>query len=353
MTDNGVASMPRVQVANGRYFDQPVVRAFNMEANNAVNSSIEKYFKPLIGKHIVVNRIRQISTGGTLEPSVSAYFLYPAFERGKPAIDALIEALKLEIPAFCTTKQERAKALAKDRAGGLETFETQMLVDKARRLFIKATAGKRDSGEGGELLLFAFIEHFLEAPIILSKMRLKTNTQMPVHGADGVHARWDSESNQLVVIFGESKVHASIHGALRAAAESVGSFVADVEGRKTHELLLTTDHVDLDGFPDEYKEELIRYLHPFATEEGARRQERFAILLAYTSKGYATLDRLTAAEAERAFLDDYNTKLSPALRLAKKHLAQAGVELDTVDLFILPMPNVQEFRDKFDEVLGG
>ncbi|CAB3976189.1 hypothetical protein BCO9919_07550 [Burkholderia cenocepacia] len=65
------------------------------------------------------------------------------------------------------------------------------------------------------------------------------------------------------------------------------------------------------------------------------------------------MDKLTAAEAEKSFLDDYNSKLLPALRLAKKHLAQAGVELDTVDLFILPMPNVQEFRDKFDEVLGG
>jgi hypothetical protein len=324
-----------------------------MEENNEVNPGFEQLFKPLIGKHHVLNRIRRLPTDGEFDPAVSAHFLYPVFERGKPAIDALIEALKLEIPAFCTTKQERAKALAQDREGRWDTFETQMLIDKARRLFIKATAKKKDSGEGGELLLFAFIEHYLGAPIILSKMRLKTNTQMPVHGADGVHARWDSEGNRLVVIFGESKVHATIHGALKAAADSIGSFVADVNGRKTYELELTTTHIDLDGFSEEYKDELIRYLHPFATEEGTRRHERFAILLAYTSSGYAKLDKVKAAEAEKAFVADYTEKLLPALRLAKKHLGEAGVELETVDLFVLPLPDAQVFRDKFYEVLGG
>ncbi len=324
-----------------------------MEDNNAVNPGIEQYLEPLIGAHVVQRRIRRLPKTSLEDPDVSSYFLYPAFEAGKPGIDALVRAMKLEILAFCTTKQERAKAQAKDRESGLDSFETQMLIDSARSLFIKAAGGRANSGEGGELLLFAFIEHFLRAPIILSKMRLKTNTQMPVHGSDGVHARWDSEGNRLVVIFGESKVHATLPAALKSAAESVGSFVTNVDGRKSHELQLTTNHVDLDGFPESCKEALIRYLHPFATEEGARREDRFAILLAYTSEGYAKLDKVAMAKAEAAFTEDYNRKLASALRLAKKHLADAGVALEQVDLFILPMPSVQEFRDKFDEVLRG
>jgi hypothetical protein len=228
-----------------------------------------------------------------------------------------------------------------------------MLIDNARNLFIQATGGRANSGEGGELLLFAFIEHFLHAPIILSKMRLKTNTQMPVHGSDGVHARWDSAKNNLVVIFGESKVYGTLPDALKSAAESVGSFIANADGRKDYELNLTTKHVDLDGFPEACQDALIQYLHPFATEEGSRREERFAILLAYTSTGYGELDKVAMAKAEAVFQADYNEKLASALRLAKKHLAAAGVTLEQVDLFILPMPNVQEFRDKFDEVLRG
>lgn len=322
-----------------------------MESNKTVKSGFEQYFKPLIGKHIVQNRIRRLPGDGALDPGVSAYFLYPAFEGGKPAIAALVKAMRLEIPAFCTTKKERAKAQALDRESGLDAFETQILVDKARSLFIKATERKKDSGEGGELLLFAFIEHFLNAPIILSKMRLKTNTQMPVHGADGVHARWDSHANSLVVIFGESKVYTTIYAALKAVAESVGTFAADVGGRKSYELQLTTDHVDLDGFPDEYKEELIRYLHPFATEEGTRRKERFAILLAYTSEGYVLPGSVKAAEAEETFLRHYKKKLAPAVTLAKQRLAKVGVDLEMVDLFVLPMPNVDEFRLMFDKVL--
>lgn len=324
-----------------------------MDDKNAVNSGIEQYFEPLLGTHIVQHRIRQLPKPSSVDPAVSAYFLYPAFEGGKPGVDALVRAMKLEIPGFCMTRQERASAQAKDRESGLNIFETQMLIDNARDMFVQATGGRANSGEGGELLLFAFIEHFLHAPIILSKMRLKTNTQMPVHGSDGVHARWDSASSNLVVIFGESKVYATLPEALRSAAESIGSFVANADGRKDYELQLTTKHVDLDGFPEACKDALIQYLHPFATEEGSRREERFAILLAYTSNGYGQLDTVAMAKAETVFQADYNEKLASALRLAKKHLANAGVTLEQVDLFMLPMPSVQEFRDKFDEVLRG
>ncbi|CAE6753001.1 DUF1837 domain-containing protein [Paraburkholderia nemoris] len=324
-----------------------------MEDNNTVSSEFEQYFEPLLGAHVVQHRIRRLAKTDLADPAVSAYFLYPAFENGRPGVDALVQAMKLEIPSFCTTKQERAMAQSKDRESGLGIFETQMLVDGARDLFIKATGGRANSGEGGELLLFAFIEHFLRAPIILSKMRLKTNTNMPVHGSDGVHARWDNEGNRLVVIFGESKVHATLPAALQSAAESVGSFVANVDDRKNHELLLTTRHIDLDGFPLAYQDALKQYLHPFATEEGAQREDRFAILLAYTSAGYANLDKVAIAKAEAAFQKHYSGKLASALKLAKKHLADVHIALEQVDLFILPMPSVQEFRDKFDEALRG
>lgn len=311
---------------------------------------IAQYFEPLIGAHMVQRRITRLSERTSLEPGVSAYFLYPAFEGGKPGIDALVRALKYEIPGFCTTKKDRARAKAND-AAGIDMLETQMLIDRARSLFIKATGGKANSGEGGELLLFAFIEHFLRAPIILSKMRLKTSTQMPVHGSDGVHARWDSEGNRLVVIFGESKVYATLPDAMKSAAESVGTFANNIGGRKHHELQLTTDHIDLDGFPDQCKEALIRYLHPFATEEGSDREDRFAILLAYNSEAYGKLTGVASAKAEDAFIKHYKSKMAPALALAKRHLAAANVAFEQADLFILPMPNVQHFRDSFEEVL--
>ncbi|USS85612.1 DUF1837 domain-containing protein [Fructilactobacillus myrtifloralis] len=44
-----------------------------------------------------------------------------------------------------------------------------------------------NDGEGGEILLYSFLEGDLKAPKILSKMPLKTNSNHYVFGADGVH----------------------------------------------------------------------------------------------------------------------------------------------------------------------
>ena len=44
-----------------------------------------------------------------------------------------------------------------------------------------------NTGELGELLLYAFLECHLNAPKILTKLELKTSTSLYVNGADGVH----------------------------------------------------------------------------------------------------------------------------------------------------------------------
>lgn len=62
------------------------------------------------------------------------------------------------------------------------------------------------SGEGGEVLLYSFLECHLNAPKLLSKLELKTSGDDYVKAADGVHFR-QGESGALEVIFGESKMH--------------------------------------------------------------------------------------------------------------------------------------------------
>ena len=54
---------------------------------------------------------------------------------------------------------------------------------QARSKFVK----NMNTGELGELLLFCFLKTHLKAPKILSKLELKTSTQMYVHGSDGIH----------------------------------------------------------------------------------------------------------------------------------------------------------------------
>lgn len=68
-----------------------------------------------------------------------------------------------------------------------------------------------NSGEGGELLLYSFLEGHLKAPKILSKMELKTSSEHYVHGTDGVHLL-EVAAGDYQLIFGESKMYGDVKG---------------------------------------------------------------------------------------------------------------------------------------------
>lgn len=67
------------------------------------------------------------------------------------------------------------------------------------------------SGEGGEVLLYSFLECHLNAPKLLSKLELKTSGDDYVKAADGVHFRRSGPST-VEIIFGESKMHGDTTG---------------------------------------------------------------------------------------------------------------------------------------------
>ena len=99
-------------------------------------------------------------------------------------------------------------------------------VDKTKKQFKTPDS---NAGEGGELLLYSFLEGHLGAPKILSKMELKTSTEHYLNGTDGVHLLQISQ-NEYQLIFGESKMYGDVVGrvgssanrAIKAAFESVG-----------------------------------------------------------------------------------------------------------------------------------
>lgn len=312
-----------------------------------------EYFKKILGKHYVDARIRKLTIHEDGLPPIAAHFLYPAFKRGKPSVTELVAMLMDEITGFCATKAQRREAKHRDAEDIYESKAIEELARWAKKLFIKAQAKESRSGEGGELLLYVLIEHFLKAPLVLSKMRLKTSIAMPVHGADGVHARWDEEGQNLTMFFGESKMHSTFAGAMKDAAKSIGEIAKNIDDRLNHELQLTTGHIDLDGFPDELREYLLRFLHPYITEEGNNRTDRFAILLGYDYHIYSKLTGIDNTKAEQEFLIHYKKSLRRSLETAQLHLNEQEIDLSSVDLFLFPMPDVQDFRDMFQEELNG
>ncbi|ALU91512.1 hypothetical protein Hrubri_4367 [Herbaspirillum rubrisubalbicans M1] len=313
----------------------------------------EPHFDGLLGNRKVDARVRKCEIHEEGLPPVSAHFLYPVFRAGKPTVPELVKMLVREITGFCATKRQRREAKEKDFKSKYDSREWEDLADWAKGLFIKADASSGRSGEAGELLLYVFIEHYLKAPLVLSKMRLKTSPAMPVHGADGVHAMWDVDGKRLTMFFGESKLHERFSSAMSDAAESIGWLANNVNGRMDNELQLTTGHIDLDGFPAELQEYLLRYLHPYATEEGNRRNDRFAILIGYDYAAYEKLIAIAPDAAEERFLESYRENLRQKLEAAQSHLQRHNVSLASVDIFFLPLPGVKAFRDAFNEELRG
>ncbi|KVX99490.1 hypothetical protein WL10_28160 [Burkholderia ubonensis] len=314
-------------------------------------SEVAKHIRRLVGRHLVDERIRRLTVDAGDDVEFNAYFLYPAFRNGKPTVGPLVEMLMGEITAFCIAKEERRKAKLADKNLPYDSPAMDRLARSARKLFMSVRQNHSRSGEGGELLLFVLIEHFLNAPIVLSKMRLKTSANMPVHGTDGVHAFWDDEKNTLVTVFGESKFHKTFDSAVADAAASLEDFVNNVNGRYDHELLLTSHHIDLDGFPSRIKEHLLKFLNPFETEEGNQRLERFAILLGFDAKQYNQVASLRLDEAEEKFRQLYESVVKDAIQKASSKLSKGGIALSSVDLFMFPIPSVDDFRTKFERAL--
>lgn len=102
-----------------------------------------------------------------------------------------------------------------------------------RKTQMQFKAPDPNAGEGGELLLYSFLEGHLGAPKILSKMELKTSPEHYVHGTDGVHLLEVAEGDYQL-IFGESKMYgdagvvgASVERGIKAAFTSMGKVQED------------------------------------------------------------------------------------------------------------------------------
>lgn len=87
-----------------------------------------------------------------------------------------------------------------------------------RKAQVQFKAPDPNAGEGGELLLYSFLEGHLGAPKILSKMELKTSSEHYVHGTDGVHL-FEAAEGDYQLIFGESKMYGDATGRVGSSAK--------------------------------------------------------------------------------------------------------------------------------------
>ena len=123
---------------------------------------------------------------------------------------------------------------------------------KARNMLVK-----KNSREIGEMLLFLLLES--EGIVqVLSKMRLKTDSNMYFHGADAVHIQ--AEKN-LILHFGQSKLRSRFSIALADSLSDIEAF-KESPGEMATEVNLISQYIDDSKFL-EYTDVIAKVVNPY------------------------------------------------------------------------------------------
>jgi hypothetical protein len=139
-----------------------------------------------------------------------------------------------------------------------------------------------DSGAGGELgeiLLYAFLEEVLGAPKLLTKVELKTSTNMYVNGSDGVHL-FSGNGNSMPfyqLVLGESKIKGDLKSAINEAFKSIREMVKN----PTNEIRLIESNI----FKETYTHEEAEYIKNLILPEkrGDKQYDKaFGVFLGYS-----------------------------------------------------------------------
>lgn len=141
----------------------------------------------------------------------------------------------------------------------------------------------------------------------------------------------------------------SIGDAIRNAAKSMSK--AMLEEEKRYELDLVTTHIDATGLTDLEKNSLLTYLHPW-TEESNHRQEAITSLLMFEYSGYARLTATDPAAREREFETLLGKEVSETAPRIGKIFKAAHLDQHQIELFLLPLPSVSDFRNRFHAEIG-
>lgn len=297
-----------------------------------------------LGEHLQVNREKYAACIDVLDSPLGIEGIdaklrmhFVKFDsNGRPKFADLAKCLVDHILQYCHSARRLQSRAAPD--------EWVRLVRETRDLFTK----RLSSGEPGEVLLYFLVECVLEAPQVVAKITLKTSPKMEVHGADGIHMKWDENDGVLDVYFGEAKLHQSLGSAVQSAVQSISRF--HEEDMSSRELELVTSNFKLADL--DLKEAISRYLdRQDGSAPGCR--VKHACLIGYDWEEYQRLDGIERGRLLEEFRSRYAAD-GPRLRdaLAGGFMGLRDLRV-ILEVFFLPFKSVQEFREAFNRALTG
>ena len=247
---------------------------------------------------------------------------------GVPRLKVLAQQLANQIVNYCIPRTEIQKVgqLSPDR----QIPEITRLANEAARLF---TQTQINTGEGAELLLYTLLEKGLQIPQILSKMSLKTSTEMQYHGADGVHAKL-LDNGDLAVYWGEAKLYESVAKAMTDCMDSIAPYL--LGNAHEQDVFLIRHYADAGNA--EVTARLLEYFNDKSVLS-ANVEMRGACLIGFAHENYPKLPReevSVKAELDKAIIG--------WVKSMRNRLGNRSLTGHAVEVFFFPMPSIGEFR---------
>jgi hypothetical protein len=254
----------------------------------------------------------------------------------------MVESLLESVADFSISRKTKEKYLG----------SPMTLSQKAREKFRNY---KENKGELGEFLLFCFLEGHLNAPKILSKLELKTSTNMYVNGSDGIHFLKLPDGNYQL-IFGESKLYDDLTTGLRDAFQSINDFLKE-ENQKgeeksgiSYEKSLISSSVFKETWTNEEEEFIERLIYP-TNNTSYEVDDAFGIFVGFEINLDKSQRRLTN-DKFRIMIDDYiNEIVAKKITNIENYIEQHELFGYNFYVYIMPFFDIELSRTKILESL--
>jgi len=318
-------------------------------------------FEGLLTKQEAFSNIVKLAQGSDNTDSPRVDLLYLRFKENIPDDEGLAEILVHQVPNYAIPRRKLRELAERAAANPLDLSLHSKLIAEAKRAFIAYKEDKSDPGQNiiryaemGEVVAFCVASHFLEAGQVAAKMALKTNSEMPVFGLDGIHIRTEKD-NTVTVFFLEAKmVGEAVSGGEQYSA-SAATFGKD-RSHKLNEQRIARDLSNLDVLEDAARGPALEYFDPYGANQGKVR-ERFVGVIIYTEEGYE--DRISPSDAtpldqhEKHFLELLKPQYPVFGEKLKKHLVAKGAEPGKCRAYYLAVPDIAKLKKLFAEAMTG
>lgn len=212
-----------------------------------------------------------------------------------------------------------------------EYYKNQKVWEQVQEATKKFRNWGINEGEGGELLLYCFLESHLNAPKIISKMEIKDDSQDYIKGSDGIHLlRLDENNYQL--IYGESKMIAKLEKAIYEALKSLSKL-------KKEGFASEVSLIDSNLMKETYDDQTISFLRAILipTASNIATNNAFGVFLGFeVDINDWDLQDMTDQEFKEKLIQTIEKEFKDKFEYIKKRIEEENLEGHNFYFYALP-----------------